>query len=101
MNETQVKINSMISGNAEEIISGIFSDRPIVVANAIMSGTRLRITDSGFVDEIKKISSDSTEKVMGIPLGKFATAALYILNDERYDGDDKVIENFVRSRFEI
>lgn len=100
MNETQLKINRMISGNAEEIISGIFSDRPIVVANAIMSGTRCRIADSRFIDEIKKISRDSTEKVMGIPLRKFAAAALCILNGERYDGNDKVIEIFVRSRFE-
>ncbi len=100
MNEIQVKIDRMISGNKDEILSGILSDRPIVVVNAIMSGTRLRITDPKFVEEIKKISSSSTEKVMGLPLSKFAAAALCILRSEQYDGEDKVIDNLVRSRFE-
>lgn len=101
MNEVQAKIDCIISGNEEEIISGVFSDRPIIVVNAIMAGTRRRITDSKFIERLKEISSDSTEKVMGLPVSKFATAALYILNEEQYDGNDKVVEKIVRSRFEI
>lgn len=101
MNDVQLKIDRMISGNEEEILSGVFSDRPIVVVNAILSGTRNHITDPRFIEAIKRIASGSTEKVMGLPLCKIATAALCILKNEQYDGGDKVVESLVRSQFEI
>lgn len=100
MNEVQTQIDRMISGNEDEILSGILSDRPIVLVNAIMSGARHRIADPKFVEALKQISSSSTEKVMGLPLSKVAAAALCILKNEQYDGEDKVIDNLVRSRFE-
>lgn len=99
MSNKQTIINQIVSGNEKAIIAGIRSDSPIIALNAIMSGTRCGIANSDFVDGVRDISTKSSDVIMDIPLRKFAIAALHILENKKYSGDDTIIKALIESRF--
>ena len=70
MNDKQIIINQMMSGNEGVISAGVNSESGIVALNAILAGTRFRITDSTFIEGVRNIARKSCESIMGIPLKK-------------------------------
>lgn len=98
MNDIQVKIDEMHSGIVEAIMQGISSDTPIVILNAIISGTKLGLKNNVFVEGIKKAKANK-EILMGIPLKEFAIASLEILGIEKYLGDSKRIKDLIKCEF--
>jgi len=101
MNNTQNIINSMHEGKKESILSGISSDIPIVVLNAILAGTRISLHDKGFLDGVRAAEKNHVDTMLGIPLSKFATASLHLLGIKEYTGTDSVIKKMIELKFEL
>ncbi|HBL40456.1 MAG TPA: hypothetical protein DDY98_02350 [Ruminococcaceae bacterium] len=90
-------IQEMKNGNKEIIVDSIVSSSPILVMNAILFGTRDRITDSRFVKGLTR-AEDSIDVLFGVPVSSVATASLHLLGQKNYNGEDKQIQAFINSR---
>lgn len=98
MTKTQMVIDEMHRGNTNVIVASIFDQTPIVVLNAIMAGTKIGIRESAFVDGIKS-AEKSDAVLLGVPLSKLATAALHLLGEREYTGDDSAVIAMINSKF--
>lgn len=98
MSDLKYSINAMYNGDRETILKGISSKTQIMVANAIIAGTQQGITDTVFVDELKKLVSNTEIILMGIPISDIAIAALDILGITKYNGDDEYIHSLITSK---
>lgn len=98
MTDIQMSINCMMNGNKEKILKGINSDSPILIANAIMQGVNFEIKDKQFTESLKKLKTNNI-RVLNVPLNYLAIAALSIIGDEVYTGDDVYIKNMIESKF--
>lgn len=76
-------------------IDKIKSGKPILVMQAILLGIEKKITDKSFIQEIKKYKDDETQ-LLNVPLGYVATAALDVLEEEAYSGDNEYILNMIK-----
>lgn len=95
------KIEAMYKGDKETILKGISSKTQIMVANAVIAGTQQGITDTVFVDELKKLVSNTEIILMGIPISNIAIAALDILGITKYNGNDEYIESLIISKLKF
>lgn len=98
MSDLKYSINAMYKGDRETILKGISSKTQIMVANAVIAGTQQGITDTVFVDELKKLVSNTEIILMGIPISNIAIAALDILGITKYHGDDEYIKSLITSK---
>lgn len=96
----QTLIDRMYSGDKNAIISGIMSERPILVMNAVMAGTKLGVRDTRFLIGLKK-AGENDEVLLGIHLRKVAIAAEHLLGIKKYNGDDRTILLMIESEFGI
>lgn len=100
MKSNQEVINEIIKGDITEIISGIKSDNPIVVANAIIYGTKFNLNDLEFNERLKYLKN-SDEEVLNIPIKSLANASLSLLGIEKYTGDDAFTLRLIDNHFGI
>ena len=98
MSDLKYIIDTMYKGDRETLLKGISSKVQIIVANAVIAGTQQGLTDTVFVDELKKLVSNTEIILMGIPISNIAVAALDILGIIKYDGDDEYIQNLIISK---
>ena len=98
MFDLKYSINAMYKGDRETILKGISSKTQIMVVNAVIAGTQQGITDTVFVDELKKLVSNTEIILMGVPISNIAIAALDILGITKYDGDDEYIQSLITSK---
>ena len=78
-----------------EVIDKIKSGKPILVMQAILTGIEAKITDEAFIEEIKKNKENET-RLLNIPIGYVATAALDVLGKETYMGSNEYILKMIR-----
>lgn len=100
MSEEQRIIDEMYSGNILTIKSNITSDIPNLVMNSIIAGIKFNIQDNDYIEGIKKACSNKTI-LMGICLGSVAKAALCILTNSQYNGNDSIIKSLIDNHFEF
>lgn len=100
MKSAQKIVDEMYSGNTECIISNIFSSNPYLVINAIICGVRYRLNSPDFIYGIR-VATSNTQRVLGYAISSVANAAMCILNDMPYRGDDRVTIELIKSNFEI
>lgn len=98
MSDLKHKIDTMYKGDEETIIKGISSESQIIVANAVIAGTQQGITDTTFVDELKKLVNNTEIVLLGVPISSIATAALDILGITKYEGNDEYIHSLITSK---
>lgn len=99
MSNIQNKIDLMYSGDTEEIVSNVNSDIPILVANAIIAGTKKCLKNSVFLDAIQNKVTNSDITFFGMPLSDIAIASLDILGINKYKGNDDNILKLIHSGF--
>lgn len=78
-----------------EVINKIKSGKPIFVMQAILTGIEAEITDKTFIEEIEKNKENET-RLLNIPIGYVATAALDVLGKETYMGSNEYILKMIR-----
>lgn len=78
-----------------EVINKIKSGKPIFVMQAILIGIEAEITDKTFIEEIEKNKENET-RLLNIPIGYVATAALDVLGKETYMGSNEYILKMIR-----
>ena len=79
-----------------EVINKIKSGKPIFVMQAILTGIEAEITDKTFIEEIEKNKENET-RLLNIPIGYVATAALDVLGKETYMGSNEYILKMIRN----
>jgi len=78
-----------------EVINKIKSGKPIFVMQAILTGIEAEITDKTFIEEIEKNKENET-RLLNVPIGYVATAALDVLGKETYMGSNEYILKIIR-----
>lgn len=78
-----------------EVINKIKSGKPIFVMQAILTGIEAEITDKTFIEEIEKNKENET-RLLNVPIGYVATAALDVLGNETYMGSNEYILKMIR-----
>lgn len=78
-----------------EVINKIKSGKPILVMQAILTGIEAEITDKTFIEEIEKNKENET-RLLNVPIGYVATAALDVLGNETYMGSNEYILKMIR-----
>lgn len=78
-----------------EVIDKIKSGKPILIMQAILTGIEAEITDKTFIEEIENNKENET-RLLNIPIGYVATAALDVLGKETYMGSNEYILKMVR-----
>lgn len=79
-----------------EVIDKIKSGKPILVMQAILTGIEAKITDEAFIEEIKN-NKDNEIRLLNVPIGYVATAALDVLGNETYMGSNEYILKMIRN----
>lgn len=78
-----------------EVINKIKSGKPIFVMQAILTGIEAEITDKTFIEEIENNKENET-RLLNVPIGYVATAALDVLGNETYMGSNEHILKMIR-----
>lgn len=78
-----------------EVIDKIKSGKPILVMQAILRGIEEEITDEAFIKEIEYNKENET-RLLNVPIGYVATAALDVLGKETYMGSNEYILKMIR-----
>ena len=78
-----------------EVINKIKSGKPIFVMQAILTGIEAEITDKTFIEEIENNKENET-RLLNVPIGYVATAALDVLGNETYMGSNEYILKMIR-----
>lgn len=78
-----------------EVINKIKSGKPIFVMQAILTGIEAEITDKTFIEEIEK-NKENEKRLLNVPIGYVATAALDVLGKETYMGSNEYILKIIR-----
>ena len=78
-----------------ETIDKIKSGKPILVMQAILAGIEEEITDDSFVEELVN-NKDNETRLLNVPIGYVATAALDVLGKETYRGSNEYILKMIR-----
>ena len=93
-------IEAISNNDKEAIIQGISETRPIVQINALIFGTKLKLKDKIFVEAVSKLR-DSGNSFFGVPMYKYAVAALDVLDAEKYKETDEFIQRLIKSGFDL
>lgn len=78
-----------------EVIDKIKSGKPILIMQAILTGIEAEITDKTFIEEIENNKENET-RLLNVPIGYVATAALDVLGKETYMGSNEYILKMIR-----
>lgn len=78
-----------------EVIDKIKSGEPIFVMQAILIGIEEEITDEAFIKEIE-YNKENEIRLLNVPIGYVATAALDVLGKETYMGSNEYILKMIR-----
>ena len=78
-----------------EVIDKIKSGKPIFIMQAILTGIEAEITDKTFIEEIENNKENET-RLLNVPIGYVATAALDVLGKETYMGSNEYILKMIR-----
>lgn len=97
MTNTQKLIDRMHAGEIPMILENIQARTPILVLNAMMAGVKMGVKDPAFIEGIKK-AEKSDVVLLGLPIKKVATAALHLLGQCEYSGEDPVIAALIESK---
>lgn len=85
----------MSNDNLIEIINKMKSNKPIFVMQALLQGIDEKIVDESFIEEIKKCKNNET-RLLNVPIGYVAIAALDVLGKEKYIGNNEYILNMIK-----
>lgn len=95
------EIYKMSQNDRNAIIYGIRSEIPILNLNAIVFGTKFKYSEPEFIEIMKGNFADSEITFFGNELRKFVSASLHLLGVQEYSGDDLLIKNLIKSKFEF
>lgn len=98
--QIQQKIDEIHKGNIAAIIEGVSSNNDLIVINAILSGAKLGVRDTSFIEAINKARLSETV-VMGYPMKSVAEAAYHVLTDSKYYGEDNLVKTLLANKFEL
>ena len=79
-----------------EVIDKIKSGKPIFVMQAILRGIEEEITDEAFIKEIE-YNKENEIRLLNVPIGYVAIAALDVLGKETYMGSNEYILKMIRN----
>lgn len=85
----------MSDDNLIEIINKMKSNKPIFIMQALLQGIDEKIVDESFIEEIKKYKNNET-RLLNVPIGYVAIAALDVLGKEKYIGNNEYILNMIK-----
>lgn len=100
MKKEQQAIDNMCKGDITAIKEYITSDIPNLVMNSIIFGVKIGLKDEDYVRKLEMNCSSKTV-LMGVCLGNVAQAALCILTDKPYLGNNSTIKSLIKSNFEF
>lgn len=92
-------IGMMKNNDTDAIIYGAESNIPILNLNAVIFGVKYRVSSDQFISLLKDKLLKSEVSFFGMKFSKIVTAALDVLNIEKYYGDDKLIMQLINSQF--
>jgi hypothetical protein len=98
MTDNQLTIDAMYSGDKEMILESIRSETPILILNAIISGTQQKIRDEKYIDGLRMATLNNIA-LLNVKISELAVAALDVLGIEEYHGDDQRITSYIESAF--
>lgn len=100
MSNAQEIINKMHTGDINAILDGICSDSPILILNAILSGTRMGLHNDVFVHGVKQATKNDTA-LLHLSISQCAHASLDILGIRKYMGEDSYILELISTGFHV
>lgn len=93
-------IKAIADYDTDAIVQGITNESPIVQLNALIYGTKMKLKSQTFVGGVHSLT-DSDSVFFGVPMWKYAKAALHVLEIKKYTGDDDFILRLIDSGFEV
>ena len=91
----------MIQNDEEAILEGAYADSSFLFFIAVLWGTRYKVKNIKFISALRDRLIHSKARFFGINLSDFVIAALDILDEERYEGDDPVVLYLISTNFDI
>ena len=98
MTNIQQMIDGMYKGNTKLIEECVSSDSHILVLNSILAGTKIELMSKEFINGIQ-VATENEGILLGVPLKSVAKAALHLLGQRSYDGDDRLILMMIENGF--
>jgi hypothetical protein len=90
----------MQSGDISAIKRGFNAQGAIYNMNAIVWTTKNKLKNIELISNIKALKNNDIS-INGRTVGQFATASLDILNIEKYNGNDILIKELIKSNFDF
>lgn len=84
----------------ENILQNIMKKEAFFVMNAVINGTKANLHDDDFIAAVKNNKTNS-DTIMNVPVNYVAIAALHLLEIEKYNGTEQVINSLIESKFDF
>lgn len=90
--------DKVLEGNKEAILHCFKQKDPCFKVLAVVIIVNKKILDEEIINCLKEIKSLDNEYVRTYSVSVFASAALDILDIEKYKGDDEIVKEFIKER---
>ena len=91
-------VQEMYQGNKEVILESLRSESIFLNMNAIICCAQKKLSAKEFIDALVSLK-DVDIALLGYRISDAATAALYLVNNEPYEGENEVVKKLVDSNF--